>query len=251
MIPKFLDVIRRSVPNLECDLDDPVEGRILSEYGAVFVARNGAVPPDRLIFRDAGEVETFQGELSTRTGAIGEFEVELQTPAMDALLAAIDEAKAAGLEITPRGADSARRGYDQTVELWLSRVLPALDHWTANGRLKGSAAEEIRELSPFEQVSKVLELEEQGIYFAKDLSKSIMYSVAPPGTSQHLSLLAIDIAQFHDVAVREILSRHGWFQTVVSDLPHFTYLGAATDELATFGLKEVRNGDRVFWIPDL
>ena len=44
-------------------------------------------------------------------------------------------------------------------------------------------AARIRGLTPYEQVPEVFRLESQGIYFAKDLSKSIIYSVAPPGAS--------------------------------------------------------------------
>ena len=97
----------------------------------------------------------------------------------------------------------------------------------------------------------VLELEENGLYFAKDLSKSIIYSVAPPGTSQHLSMLALDVAEFDDKDVRALLIEHKWFQTVVSDLPHFTYLGVREDELADLGLKKVLSCHRTFWLPDV
>ncbi len=96
-----------------------------------------------------------------------------------------------------------------------------------------------------------MKLETKGIFFAKDLSKSIIYSVAPPGTSQHLSLLAFDVLEHEDPEVREILSNAGWFQTVTSDLPHFTYLGVRKNELEKLGLRKVNNIDRSFWIPDI
>jgi len=51
--------------------------------------------------------------------------------------------------------------------------------------------------------------------------------------------------------VREILAKHGWFQTVVSDLPHFTYLGIPENKLKNLGLKKITDDERVFWIPDL
>jgi hypothetical protein len=112
-------------------------------------------------------------------------------------------------------------------------------------------ANRIRSLAPYEQVPEVFALEEEGIYFAKDLSKSIIYSVAPPGASQHLSLLAFDVAEFGDEDVRRILADHYWYQTVVSDLPHFTYLGVPVSELNDLGLKKVEHQSREFWIPDL
>jgi hypothetical protein len=155
------------------------------------------------------------------------------------------------LTISPRAADSSRRDYDGTVELWKSRVEPALDHWVKQGKLNQIEADHVRSLSPFEQVPVVLGLEAKGLWFAKDLSKSIIYSVAPPGTSQHLAMLAFDVKEFNDARVREILAQNGWFQTVVSDLPHFTYLGVAETDLTDLGLKRVASGEQTFWVPDL
>ena len=105
--------------------------------------------------------------------------------------------------------------------------------------------------APHEQVPIVLGLEGRGLWFSTDFSKSILYSVAAPGTSQHLSMLALDVAEFENPAVREILARHGWFQTVQTDLPHFTYLGVAESELPALGLKRVTASRRAFWVPDL
>ena len=170
---------------------------------------------------------------------------------MDALTDAIDEATAVGLTITPRGDGSAKRSYAETVSLWASRVLPGLEYWVENGRISIDEASRIRDLPSFEQVNEILNLEQDGIFFSKDLSKSIMYSVAPPGTSQHLSMLALDVEEFDIPEVREILARHQWFQTVISDLPHFTYLGVAESALPDLGLKKIESGDRYFWVPDL
>lgn len=231
--------------------DDPVERRLLKEYGAVFLARNGIVPPPKIVFRDQADVEAFQSDVEASTEMIGGLRMELQAEAMDALMRAIAEASASGGAITPRDTDSAKRTYDETVVLWKSRVEPALEHWVAEKRISKKEAERIAAMSPFEQVSVVLSLEEDGIYFAKDLTKSILYSVAPPGTSQHLSMLALDVTEFDNQQVRSILARHSWFQTVTSDLPHFTYLGVAEDDLPTLGLKKIVSGDRYFWVPDI
>jgi hypothetical protein len=231
--------------------DEPVGQRLLAEYGSVFVARGGAIPPDRIIFRDQDDVTAFQNNVEIGSVRFDDLTIELQKAAADNLTHAVELARSKVLTITPRGADSGRRSYDETVELWLSRVEPALDHWTANGRLSEEDAENIRSLSPFEQVPTVLSLEEQGIYFAKDLSKTILYSVAPPGTSQHLSMLAFDVAEFNEPRVREILEADFWYQTVPSDLPHFTFLGVPVDELPGLGLTTVTSNERVFWVPDL
>ena len=230
---------------------DGAERLLFREYGAVFVARGGVIAPSRIVFEDERDVLAFHSRLSIRRARIGDYEFELQEAAMDELLRAIDEAKGAGLDISARGADSARRNYADTIELWRSRVEPALTHWTELGEIATERAEYIRSLSPYAQVSEVLGLEQRGIYFAKDLSKSIIYSVAPPGASQHLSLLAFDVAEFADRQVREILASHNWYQTVTSDLPHFTYLGMGEEELPGVGLQKVISGDRGFWVPDI
>jgi hypothetical protein len=231
--------------------NDSVGRRLLKEYGAVFVARGGAVSPLTVIFENRSEVSKFQSSVGKSRKLIGGFEIELQTAAMQSLKKAVSEAVGKNLSITPRGADAARRSYSDTVELWASRVNPALTHWVEKGRLTPQEAVRIKSLSPTAQVSEVLRLEERGIFFSRDFSKSILYSVAAPGASQHLSMLALDVAEYDDAKVRGILAKHGWFQTVVSDLPHFTYLGAAESELPSLGLKKTPGGDRDFWIPAL
>jgi hypothetical protein len=234
-----------------CDGRDPVARRILNEYGAVFFASGGATPPPVCIFAGAEEVESFQRAASVSAQEIGGVSIELQPAAMRALLAAREEATASGLDITPRdGVESARRGYADTVRLWNSRLLPALEYWRAQGRLTDEEAERVRRLPVREQVGAVLELERAGVFFSKDFSKSILYSVAAPGASQHLSLLAFDAAEYGDVRVRQVLARHGWFRTVRSDCPHFTYLGLPESRLPAHGLKRLDTRDGEFWVPN-
>ena len=234
--------------NLQLSGSD-VESILLREYGGIFVT--SATPPDRVIFADDEDVKRFQGRLDVSAAEIGGHTMMLQEAAMDNLLAAIQEANTDGISITPRAADSAARSYSDTIELWATRVDPALDHWSAQGRIDLDEVERIRSLSPFAQVAEVFRHEAEGIYFAKDLSKSVIYSVAPPGASQHLSLLAFDVTEFNQRRVREILAGHGWYQTVVSDLPHFTYLGRRRDELPAYGLKIVEYNEQEFWVPDI
>ena len=236
-------------PDLTAESD--VERLLLREYGSVFVAGASVAPPPKIVFADQAEVRTFHESVERMAAVIGGFEMELQAAAMKSLLGAISEAESEGLTVTPRGPDSARRDYNGTVELWTSRVEPALDHWVRQGNLNSIEAEHIRALTPFEQVPVVLRLETKGLWFAKDLSKSIIYSVAPPGTSQHLAMLAFDVKEFAEAPVRAILARNGWFQTVVSDLPHFTYLGVAESVLPDLGLKRVESGEQAFWVPDI
>ena len=102
----------------------------------------------------------------------------------------------------------------------------------------------------------ILELEDtQQLYFGTFFDRSILYSVAAPGASQHLSLLAFDVAEYQESSVEVVLENHGWFRTVVNDLPHFTFLGRRQEELTELGLKRVVRGyagiEYHFWIPDI
>src|SRR5215213_9682527 len=242
---------RGTASRVTCDGRDPVARRILDEYGAVFFASGGATPPPVCIFAGAEEVESFQRAATASAQEIGGVRIELQPAAMRALVAAREEALAQGLDITPRdGSESARRGYADTIRLWNSRLLPALEYWRGEGRLTAEDVERVRALPVREQVGAVLELERRGIYFSKDFSKSILYSVAAPGASQHLSLLAFDAAEYGDERVRRVLARHGWFRTVRSDCPHFTYLGLDERQLPSRGLKRINTADGEFWVPN-
>ena len=224
---------------------------MLADYGSVFVARGGAVPPPAIVFEDEVSVTNWQASVKQERVDFGGISIELQSPAMKALLEARDEAQKAKLDITPRGTDAARRTFTETVKLWESRVNPGLTHWVENGRLPREDAAHIRGLSPHDQIPEILRLESSGIFFSSDFSKSILYSVAAPGTSQHISMLAFDVKEHDNAKVRSILAEHGWFQTVSSDMPHFTFLGVKEDELPSLGLKKTTNGGRTFWVPDL
>lgn len=235
-----------------CDRNDSVGRRILEDYGAVFVADSRILPPPVCIFKSEADVVDFQTKAQFKAAVIGGARIELQPSAMDALQAARAEAEREGLNITPRGGtEAARRSYQDTVRLWNTRFLPALSYWMKRGRLTKEEVARLKSLPLTDQVREVLELERSGIYFSKDFSKSILYSIAAPGTSQHIMMLALDVEQFMDARVRAILARHGWFQTVKSDLPHFTYLGLNETELPARGLRQVKSGSQLFWIPNV
>lgn len=235
-----------------CPPDDQVARRVLHDYGAMFVGADSILPPPLCVFTGGDQVARFQKEAGLTAATIGDAVIELQPAAMSALLGARAVAHVEGLEISPRdGAEAARRSYADTVRLWNSRFWPALDHWTRAGKLTEPQAQRLRSLPVHEQVPEVLELEREGIWFSKDLSKSVLYSIAAPGTSQHIAMLAFDCNEFHDRGVRKILAQYGWFQTVLSDLPHFTFLGLAEAELPGRGLKNVEADGQMFWIPDV
>ena len=234
-----------------CDAEDAVARRILTEYGAIFLAGDAVLTPPACIFKSAQDVASFQRNAQIVEWDVDGVTIELQLGAMSALLAAREEAVAAGLNISPRdGAEAGRRNYADTLRLWNSRFLPAVRHWQQQGKLTAEEADRLVGLPIREQISAVLEYESRGIYFSKDFSKSILYSVAAPGASQHLSGLAFDVNEYSNEKVCRILARYGWFRTVKNDLPHFTYLGLPEAELTAFGLKRIRTQGGEFWVPN-
>jgi hypothetical protein len=251
ILGKTLKKRKIKIENL-CPTSDSVARRILEDYGAVFIASKKVTPPPVCIFSSEQEVTQFQERAGYTTERIGFDDIELQPEAMKALMKAREEAQKEGLDITPRdGAEAARRTYADSLELWDTRFLPALDYWLAQGRLSEAQVARLKGLPLHDQIAEVLELEKSGVYFSKDLSKSILYSIAAPGTSQHIAMLAFDVIEFDNPRVREILAKHGWFQTVLSDLPHFTFLGLKEKDLPKNGLKNVEVDGQTFWIPNV
>jgi hypothetical protein len=250
-LAKVLKKRKIKLENL-CPSSDPVSQRILEEYGAIFVADKKVFPPPVCVFTNEDQVTKFQEDAGWEVETIGFDNVELQPEAMKKLRKARDEARKEGLDITPRdGSEAARRNYEDSVRLWNSRFEPALDYWLAQGRLTQEQVTRLRSLPLSQQVAEVLELEKTGIYFSKDLSKSILYSIAAPGASQHIAMLAFDVDQFENPRIREIMAKHGWFQTVLSDLPHFTFLGLKEKDLPKHGLRSLEINGQVFWIPNV
>jgi hypothetical protein len=247
--PTFLEIAARHVAIP--DVDDGLRWRILGEYGAVFATT--ATPPPRIVFESAEDVASFQRSLDDAAALFDGVEVRLQRPALDALLRAAEEARTLGLRVAPRSADASARSWDDSESLWRGRVERAAAYWRGLGRLVEEQVERLLGLPLLEQTAAVLALERDETWFSTYFDKSILSSVAAPGTSQHLSLLAFDVADFADPMLRTLLPRHGWFQTVVSDLPHFTFLGHEERELPELGLrrKPALYGDQeyVFWIP--
>jgi len=254
----FYEVLRKSLKKRKtsieqiCPSSDAVARRVLEDYGAIFLAHKKVLPPPVCVFTSDEQVVEFQDRAGFATEKIGYDEVELQPEAMKQLLKAREEAQKENLDITPRdGAEAARRSFEDSLQLWDTRFLPALAYWEQQGRLTAEQVAHLKSLPLKDQIAEVLELEKSGIYFSKDLSKSILYSIAAPGTSQHIAMLAFDVTEFDNPRVREILAKHGWFQTVLSDLPHFTFLGLKEKDLPKNGLKQIEVDGQIFWIPNV
>lgn len=224
--------------------------RIFEEYGAVFAAnKKKAITPSTYFFHTEAELKAFQARVKIAREFIGGIWVELQAQAMKDLLAARSEAKLQHLNISPRGKDASRRSYADSVKLWNGRVEAGFKHWLSYGKITSSEAERVRSLSLEKQALQVLEWEARGLYFGNGFKKSILESVAFPGSSQHHLMLALDIEQYNNPQVRLIMARHGWFQTVKNDTPHFTYLGVEESALPSLGLKADYSSGRTVWLP--
>ncbi|MGQ0540975.1 MAG: hypothetical protein ACT4O9_03885 [Blastocatellia bacterium] len=207
-----------------CEVDsDQLAMRVFKDYGSVFAADRSVIIPLRCIFKSEADVEAFQNNLRAKSVVINRINIELQEAATIALMKAIDEAKSNGDRITPLdGSIAGGRSFSDTVMVWNSRFLPALEHWVRRRRISRTDADAVRKMKIPDQVRKVLEWERSGLYFSTNFSRPIFSSVAPPGASQHLSLLAFDVVEYGNHRVKIILNKHGWFQTVIDDAPHLT-----------------------------
>lgn len=235
------------------DMSNIVEKRIIEEYGAVFLNPSMNVSlPDKCRFKSEDEVSAYQGAAKTKKEKIGGVMIELQEAAMNALLAAIKQ----GVKITPKGGNPARRSFATVQKSWNSSVIDGANHWSGKTNSKGKTlsakdAEALKKMSGDEQIKRVLELEAQGFSFHPDRTRSIAIYTAIPGASQHLSMLALDLVEYTDQRVRSALAANGWFQTVFSDRPHFTYLCLPQNSLSPNGLKMEKFEGREFYIPGI
>ena len=235
-----------------CSIDrNALARRVLFEYGSIFVSTTDVRLPGTCIFSDEEEVEDFQAALKTKSALFGNTEIELQAAAIEQLENARKEAAQRGLRITPLdGAIAGRRSYEDTVRIWNSRFYRALNYWVRKGKITEEDAGRAGSAPIRKQVDMVIDWESKGYYFSTDFSKSIFYSVAPPGTSQHLSLLAFDVVESGNPTVRRLLNKYGWFQTIRTDQPHFTFLGVAETELPRRGLKNIIHQGNSYWVPN-
>lgn len=236
-----------------CPVDSNiVAARVLREYGSMFVAGDSVELPDTCMFGGEAGVKRFQKQLKTKTVYSGGIPITLQLQAADGLQASIEQAAREGFSIRPLdGAIAGSRSYGDTLMLWNGRFFRALDYWTRHGRLTAADRDAISRVDLEKRIEMIIEWEARGIYFSTDRTRSIFTSTAPPGASQHLSMIAFDVVEYGQPTVREILNSNGWFQTVVDDPPHFTYLGLHEGELPGRGLQLVARGSHRYWVPNL
>jgi hypothetical protein len=194
---RFLTTIANKIPRVP-DIDT-FEYTLLRSYGTVFINQESGIKlPEKVILDDEIETQSFQDKISIEL-VNGTEECYLQKPAAAALN------KARDLENIP-----LKSGYAGDC---LRNFATNLRFWN-----KYANRETLTQVKAGKE-TKILGL------------------VAPPGTSQHLWGLAIDL-QILTPSQKQTLNENGWFQTVVNDLPHWTYLGWREEELPKFGLQQ-------------
>jgi hypothetical protein len=62
-------------------------------------------------------------------------------------------------------------------------------------------------------------------------------------------MLAFDVVEAGNPAVRRILNKYGWYQTIRTDQPHFTFLGVEETELPARGLRNIFADGNSYWVP--
>lgn len=204
---RFLDTINYQLKNVPTM--DSYEYILLRAYGTIFINQNPEIKlPSKVILDNEQETEDFQQNLQL-TLIAGTEECYLQKAAADAF----NKARSI-IDIPLRSGYSGdcMRSYATTLRFW----------------------QKYTNSSTLEQVKQGKET-------------NILSLVAPPGTSQHLWGLALDLGVSNPVQ-RQVLNENGWFQTVVKDTPHWTYLGWDEESLLKFGLQEKIVQGITYWV---
>ncbi len=204
---RFLATIANKIPTIP--QVDTFEYTLLRSYGTVFInQKSGIKLPQKTILDNELETKSFQDTISI-TLVDGTQECYLQKTAAEAL----NKAKLLERIALKSGyAGDCLRSFATNLRFWN----------------KYANSETLTRVKTGKE-TKILGL------------------VAPPGTSQHLWGLAIDL-QVATSAQRRALNQNGWFQTVVNDLPHWTYLGWSENDLPKFGLQQKIIQGIKYWV---
>lgn len=204
---KFLDTITHQIQNPP--QPNTYEYILLRAYGAIFINQNPEIKlPSKVILDNEEETLNFQDNLQL-TLVEGTQECYLQKAAADAF-------------------NQARNIIDIPLKSGYS------------GDCTRSFATNLRFWQKYTN-DQTLEQVKQG------KETNILSVVAPPGTSQHLWGLALDL-RVSNQEQREALNQNGWFQTVAKDVPHWTYLGWDEESLPKFGLQEKIISGITYWL---
>ncbi|MEH2320216.1 D-alanyl-D-alanine carboxypeptidase family protein [Nostoc sp.] len=208
---RFLSAIAKKLPTIP--QPGTYEYILLRAYGAVFVNQDVEIKlPPKDILANEQETQDFQASL-TMAHVDGTNDCYLQKSAADAFNKARIQQKIP-LK-SGYGSGDCTRTFNTNLKFW---------HKYANDRI----------------LAKVQQGKET----------KILGLVAPPGTSQHLWGLAIDLRVSNKEQIKA-LNENGWFQTVENDVPHWTYVGLSKENLLLFGFNKQIVRGITYWITPL
>jgi LAS superfamily LD-carboxypeptidase LdcB len=208
---RFLAAVTNKLPSIPTF--GTFEYILLRQYGAAFIniSPNIKLPPKILLANDQ-ETKSYQATLAM--GAVNSGRnCYLQKGAADALNNSIKQANF--YLKSGSGNGDCTRSYETNLRFWQKYA-------------NNSTLEEVK----------------------KGKQTAILGVVAPPGASQHLWGLAVDL-RVSTQAQRQALNQNGWFQTVENDVPHWTYLGLAEDSLSQWGFRKKIVRGIVYWLTPL
>lgn len=208
---RFLALITNKLPTIPTP--HTFEYVLLRAYGSAFINQNPEIKlPQKVLFKNEQETKEFQSTLTT--GKVnGTNNCYLQKSAAEALNLAKSQ-----VQIPLKsdyGASDCTRSFATNLRFW--------QKYANNNTL--------------EQVRQGKETKILGV-------------VAPPGASQHLWGLAIDLRVSNE-RQKQVLNQNGWYQTVEYDVPHWTYVGLAPDKLPEFGFQNKVVEGINYWVTPL
>lgn len=228
---------------VKCNMDDPIQKRILFEYGAVYISKS-AILPKRCRFGDEASVTAFTKRLKTPGNQLAFGKFYLQPQAKKSLEAVFRQLK--GYENVARNCNGRNGiGCDATSQ---ENSVKLNDDWalrTYRDTLCNWGHGNCAEISNSSIIDEIKNDDED--------VKPAMFSTAIPGGSQHHLGLAIDVnddgERICGKDCQSVLQRNGWYRTVPFDSYHFTFLGFLEFELPDKGLKKVKCDGFEYWVP--
>ncbi len=186
---------------------------LLRAYGAPFVNLESKIKlPKKVVFSNDGETKKFQATI-TKGKVAGTRNCYLQKSAADALNKARSQAK---FRLKSGYASSdCIRNFATTARFWRKYTN-----------------------------SRTLDLVKKG------KETRILGTVAPPGASQHLWGLAIDLGVRNKKQIAA-LNKNGWYRTVEYDVPHWSYVGYPAEKLIQLGFHKKIIRGITYWVTPL
>ena len=208
---RFFRAISKNLPIIP--QPNSFEYILLRSYGAAHVnSQPGIKLPEKVIFGNEQETKEFQATL-TMGKVNGTRNCYLQKPAADALNKARSQIRIPLM--SSNGNINCTRSFAKTVKLWRKYA----NNQTLDNVRQGKETR-------------------------------ILGVVAPPGTSQHLWGLAVDLRVRNQAQIKA-LNQNAWYRTVKNDTPHWTYIGYSPEQLEDLGFKDkVIKGIR-YWLTPL